>query len=87
MVHLKEVLAREPSEVQLHFNRDTWKTLADTERAMATAGESAKQPSASPQQASEVWHHSGVFQANRQGVSTEQADPQVLHCTRLRICF
>ncbi|BDA49325.1 probable 1-phosphatidylinositol-3-phosphate 5-kinase FAB1C [Coccomyxa sp. Obi] len=54
VVQLKEVLAREPSEVQLHFNRDTWKTLADTERAIAQADESAKQPSGSPQQASEA---------------------------------
>lgn len=60
VAQLKEVLAREPSEVQLHFNRDTWKTLADTERAIAQADESAKQPSGSPQQGSEVRLHSTI---------------------------
>lgn len=60
VVQLKEVLAREPSEVQLHFNRETWKTLADTERAIAIAGESVKQLSGSPQQASEVRHHANI---------------------------
>ena len=50
----KQVLAREPSEVQLHFNRDTWKTLAEAERKLASAEEAAKQPVSSAQTSSEV---------------------------------
>ncbi len=55
------MLAREPSEVQLHFNRDTWKTLAEAERALAQAEGAAKQPASSAQTASEVRLYSALI--------------------------
>lgn len=38
---------REPSEMQLHFNRDTWKTLTDAEVLKAEPQEEPAKPPAS----------------------------------------